>query len=178
MVYLCPDWLEPPENKSFLSRIISIFPKSKLIVEKSEKEVYRRLIGLESAEDYFPEILAKILDEVPNGCKNLGIKPFQPESIDLDISHYGTNHYCHLHSDRELVEHEGRKLTFEYYCFYEPKHFAGGVLKFGNSNTFIEPANNLLVIFPSSAAYEITPVQSNHRNHPKYNRISLNGWIS
>lgn len=177
MVYLCPDWLEPSENKLLLSRIVSIFPKSKLIVEKSENEVLRRLIGLESAEDYFPDILPKILDEVPNACKTLGIKAFQPKSIDINISHYGINDYYHLHSDQQLSEHKPRKLIFEYYCFYEPRQFAGGILKFANSNTFIEPANNLLAIFSSNVAYEITPVRSNHRN-PKYNRITLNGWIS
>ena len=107
--------------------------------------------------------------------------------IEMDVTvHLGGGFYTR-HRDNALEGNRARKLSYVYYFHRQPRPFAGGDLLLYDTDletsrgpaaafTRIEPVHNSLVVFPSDASHEITPVECDTRDFLD-GRFTVNGWV-
>ena len=68
------------------------------------------------------------------------------------LNYYENNDHYKPHTDAAI-------LTCLYWCYKEPKAFAGGDLQLGEDGYTIPLENNRMIIFPSWAVHGVTPVK-------------------
>ena len=107
--------------------------------------------------------------------------------IEMHVTvHLGGGFYKR-HRDNVDEENRSRTLSYVYYFHRQPRRFAGGDLLLYDTDpethratvdafTRIEPRHNSLVVFPSDAYYEITPVECETRDFLD-GRFTVNGWV-
>jgi Rps23 Pro-64 3,4-dihydroxylase Tpa1-like proline 4-hydroxylase len=117
----------------------------------------------------------------------LGIKPFIPEKIEVELAAHGDRAFFKRHTDTVThIGHEGRgRIISSVYYFYSlPKSFSGGVLRLhslaasGEKGTFvdIEPDYDKLVFFPSFFPHEVLPVKCASGEF-LHSRFAINFWV-
>ncbi len=128
---------------------------------------------------------------LPQAFACLGLAPFQPGQIELQVSAYRRHEYYRAHRDTAWPEaaessSDGRVLTFVYYFSRRPQRFRGGALKLHDTNcasgqvgagfSLIAPEANSLLCFPSVALHEVCPLELDS-DDPLDGRFTVNGWI-
>jgi len=131
------------------------------------------------------EIRGKVADLLPVMFDKLGIKPFVPSKIEVELVAHGDGAFFVRHIDT-LTHSEARRriISAVYYFHALPKAFSGGVLRLhslaasGQSCTFadIAPDYDTLVFFPSFFPHEVLPVKC-ARGHFLDSRFAINIWI-
>jgi Rps23 Pro-64 3,4-dihydroxylase Tpa1-like proline 4-hydroxylase len=117
----------------------------------------------------------------------LGVDPIRLQRYELQVTHHGDGAFFKAHNDNGNEINRYRTVSFVYYFHVEPKRFGGGSLLLfdadleaerysSGSFTRIEPTNNSIVFFPSSAPHEVERVAV-ETGEPTDGRFSLNGWI-
>jgi SM-20-related protein len=121
----------------------------------------------------------------------LGHESFPIGHVEAQITASNHGDYFRWHTDN--AEHGndeviGREITFVYFFHREPKQFRGGELRIYDSrwenDTYVPMANyrcvvpeqNQIVVFDSSLAHEITPVECPSRAFAD-SRFTVNGWL-
>ena len=131
------------------------------------------------------EVRAKVVDLLPVMFERLGIKPFIPSKIEVELVAHGDGAFFLRHIDT-LTHREGRRriISAVYYFHALPKAFSGGVLRLhslaasGQQCTFVDiaPDYDTLVFFPSFFPHEVLPVKCASR-HFLDSRFAINFWI-
>lgn len=134
------------------------------------------------------EIEKLILDNFTDFCQKLKIKPFEINSIELQIAAHGDGAFFKQHIDTHTeIENnsKNRVISAVFYFFNEPKRFDGGelvlypfpFLEGSDVPIILAPINNSMVIFPSFGLHEVLPVIAPDIEFKDY-RFAINCWIN
>ena len=131
------------------------------------------------------EVSAKVKDLLPIMFDRLGVKPFIPSKIEMELVAHGDGAFFLRHIDT-LTHPEGsrRIISAVYYFHALPKAFSGGVLRLhspaasGQQCTFVDiaPDYDTLVFFPSFFPHEVLLVKCASRQF-LHSRFAINFWI-
>lgn len=143
------------------------------------------LQDLEPVAEWF---LPRVKELVHERHADIGIAEFPSGKTELQMTQHGEASFFNAHQDTSGTgNYSLRRVTFVYYFFEEPRKFRGGDLLLfdypASSDdkrfryTRIVPANNELLLFPSNALHQVTPVQI-HSCEFFDGRFTLNGWLS
>ncbi|HYC63957.1 MAG TPA: 2OG-Fe(II) oxygenase [Reyranellaceae bacterium] len=135
-------------------------------------------------EWFMPLIEARL----PETLSRLGMAPFTPGELELQLTAYNDGEYYKTHADRDEAGLVKRQLTFVYYFNRTPKAFEGGDLLLYDGDaaanlfsqhhfTRVTPVDNRLIFFPSSAQHEVSMVRCPSRAYED-SRFTLNGWVN
>ena len=129
----------------------------------------------------------KLRSVVPHVRARLRVAALHRFRIDMDVTvHLGGGFYKR-HRDNTEGRDRLRTLSYVYYFHRQPRRFAGGDLLLYDTDpethratvdafTRIEPRHNSLVVFPSDAYHEITPVECETHDFLD-GRFTVNGWV-
>jgi Rps23 Pro-64 3,4-dihydroxylase Tpa1-like proline 4-hydroxylase len=153
-----------------------------------------------------PEISAWFLPEIetalPAVCAALGIAPFEPSKIELQMTLHTGGDFYRAHRDvsgpdEAKSEIDRRCISFVYYMSRQPRPFSGGELRLYDCDadterarpdwadgrhwdehlfSLVEPEDNSIVFFPSPVMHEVCPVDLDS-DDPADGRLTLNGWV-
>lgn len=125
----------------------------------------RNNIDLKGAHPIKGEIRARVAERLGAVAPRLGLEPFTPTAIEVKLRMYRDGDYFRIHHDGGA----GRRVTFVYFLFAEPRPFDGGELAVfdtdpermihGERFTRIVPRNNTLFLFPSRYFHAVLPVR-------------------
>jgi hypothetical protein len=125
---------------------------------------------------------------LPKVVRKLGQDSFRPSRVEMQITASNDGDFFRWHSDNAGETIASREITFVYFFHREPKTFRGGELRIYDSRwengayvptqnyRAIVPQQNQVVLFASSLAHEITPVECPSRAFPD-SRFTVNGWF-
>ena len=138
--------------------------------------------------DVRPWFGPKLRSVLPHIRTRLRMATLHRYRIEMDVTvHLGGEFYKMHRDNSEEGKSRLRKLSYIYYFHRQPRRFAGGDLLLydtdpatsrGTATAFtrIEPLHNSLVVFPSDAYHEITPVECDTRDFLD-GRFTVNGWV-
>jgi hypothetical protein len=125
---------------------------------------------------------------LPKVVRKLGQDSFRPSRVEMQITASNDGDFFRWHCDNAGETIASREITFVYFFHREPKTFRGGELRIYDSRwengayvptqnyRAIVPQQNQVVLFASSLAHEITPVECPSRAFPD-SRFTVNGWF-
>ncbi|HEX4423775.1 MAG TPA: 2OG-Fe(II) oxygenase [Terriglobales bacterium] len=125
---------------------------------------------------------------LPKVIRKLGQDPFRPSRVEMQITASNDGDFFCWHCDNAGEAIASREITFVYFFHREPKAFRGGELRIYDSRwdngayvptqnyRAIVPQQNQVVLFASSLAHEITPVECPSRAFTD-SRFTVNGWF-
>jgi hypothetical protein len=134
-------------------------------------------------------ILKRLEACLPQVLKKLGREPFPISRIEAQVTSSNDGDYFRWHTDNGQDEVSTREITFVYFFHREPRPFGGGELRLYDSQRIkgayvptshyraIVPEQNQMVLFVSSLAHEITPVESPNGRFAD-SRFTVNGWLN
>jgi SM-20-related protein len=149
---------------------------------------HRRSRVLMELGKYRDTIEEKLHAALPNVLPKLASQAFPVRRVEMQITASNHGDYFRWHSDNAHDEIASRQVTFVYFFHREPKQFQGGELRLYDSHfvhgTYVPmrtyrtivPQQNQAVIFLSSLAHEITPVQCRSQQFVD-SRFTVNGWL-
>jgi SM-20-related protein len=163
------------------------FVDSEVTSKDGEERVDRthRLSKKLSLGEFKAEVRSKVADLLPLMFNRLGIKPFDPSKIEVELVAHGDGAFFLRHIDTLThTEARHRIISAVYYFHALPKAFSGGALRLyspaasGQQNTFIDiaPDYDMLVFFPSFFPHEVLPVKC-PRGHFLDSRFAINIWV-
>lgn len=149
---------------------------------------YRRSKVLFDLGPYHQLFVDRLLTFLPHVVSSLGDPGFSVSQVEVQLT--GTNHqeFFRIHTDNDSSEVSGRRLTFVYFFYREPRGFAGGELRIydtqrENGQTtaagpyhVIQPTQNQVVFFPSGCLHEVLPVGAPSGDFAD-SRFTINGWF-
>jgi len=154
--------------------------------EEGEKidETIRVSKRLQCIDGLKSELRPKFKLLLPLMFDKLGIKPFIPSRIEVELVAHGDGAFFARHNDTVFDKGRGRVISAVYYFYALPKAFSGGVLRIhsmgasGQKGTFadIAPDYDTLVFFPSFFPHEVLPVKCPSRQFLD-SRFAINFWI-
>ena len=133
-------------------------------------------------------IVNRLRASFPRILRMLDHAPFTIARAEAQITASNHGDFFRSHSDNAQDEVASREITFVYFFHHEPKRFSGGELRIYDSrwenNSYaptanchtIVPEQNEMVLFNSSLAHEITPVECSTRAFAD-GRFTVNGWL-
>jgi SM-20-related protein len=134
-----------------------------------------------------PVIRQRLIDELPFLFANLGVTPFVPAGVDMELVASNDGAFFKPHIDTFIGDERktsDRLISSVYYFHTEPKAFSGGALRLysfvkpgaESSFTDIQPEQNSLVAFPSWELHEVRPVSCPSKRFSDC-RFSVNLWL-
>lgn len=129
----------------------------------------------------------KLRSVLPHVLARLRMEALHRSRIEMDVTVHLGGEFYGKHRDNAEDGNRPRKLSYVYYFHRQPRPFAGGDLLLYDTDletsrataaafTRIEPLHNSLVVFPSDAYHEITPVECDTRDFLD-GRFTVNGWV-
>ena len=149
---------------------------------------YRRSRILQDLGIHRDVILNRIQAFLPRVFEQLSREPFPVSRVEAQVTASNDGDFFRWHNDNGHGEIATREITFVYFFHREPKHFQGGELRLYDSRwedgmyrpqaTYhtVVPQQNQAVLFLSSLAHEITPVECPSKAFAD-SRFTLNGWL-
>ena len=149
---------------------------------------YRRSRILQELGTHRDVVLNRIQAFLPRIFEQLGHERFPVSRVEAQITASNDGDFFRWHNDNGQGEIATREITFVYFFHREPKQFQGGELRLYDSRwengmyrpqeTYrtIVPQQNQAILFLSSLAHEITPVECPSRAFAD-SRFTLNGWL-
>ncbi len=125
---------------------------------------------------------------LPQVLDKLGISNFPIARVEAQVTASNHGDFFRCHTDNGAEDVASRDVTFVYFFHREPRSFQGGELRIYESRPQrdrltatpkyrdIVPEQNQLVVFPSSLAHEITPVECPGGQFAD-SRFTVNGWL-
>lgn len=138
----------------------------------------RRSRVLDDVGAFEPLFASRLTATLPEACRLLGIEPFQPDRIEMQIAVYDDGGFFGRHRDADPAQLPSRTLTFVYFFFCGARRFRGGELRLYHVGgpTTIVPEQNVLVVFPSRMLHEVLPVDCPSRAFADC-RFTVTGWL-
>jgi len=133
-------------------------------------------------------IVDRLKTSFPRILQKLEHDTFTIAWVEAQITASNHGDFFHWHSDNAQEQVTSREITFVYFFHREPKKFRGGELRIYDSrwenNSYVPTANchtivpeqNQMVLFNSSLAHEITPVECASGAFAD-SRFTVNGWL-
>jgi predicted 2-oxoglutarate/Fe(II)-dependent dioxygenase YbiX len=182
--------------KSFLP--LQVVSDTLEYMHKNQAEFTPALVGQADGQSYAPQIRnnqdlkgkhpikeiirCQIRENLQPVCQRLGMSLFKPSMIEVKLRIYRQGEYFRIHNDSG----RGRKISFVYFLFPQPKRFTGGDLvvfdtdpeasTYTDDFTRIVPQNNTLCLFPSHYFHAALPVKTQDSNFLSA-RFAINGHI-
>ena len=152
--------------------------------ERTTDPAIRVSLGTRDLGPFKPILKSKILDLVPDLIAKLRTLPVDTPKLELQLVAHNEGAFYKRHIDTQTASERRniRLLSGVYYFHGEPKAFSGGALRLfaiggdGENYVDIEPAYNSLLVFPSWAAHEVTPVSCPSQRFVD-SRFAINCWI-
>ena len=149
---------------------------------------YRRSRALFDLGSFHELFSRRLLTFLPYVVSRLGDPGFAVSQMEVQLT--GTNHqeFFRMHTDNDSVDVSGRRITFVYFFFREPRGFDGGELRIYDTHRensaavaegpyhTIQPAQNQVVFFNSSTLHEVMPVNCPSGDFAD-SRFTVNGWF-
>ena len=138
----------------------------------------------------FAEILEeRVLALVPSLIQDLGLTPFTPTDVEVQLAVHGDGGFYRRHIDlftgklRRESERLDRLISLVYYFHNEPKGFSGGNLRLYPDHVNptaaaidVAPEQDTLVAFSSWMPHEVLPVTCPSKQF-RDSRFSINCWV-
>ena len=149
------------------------------------RRVSRKLLNICELKS---ELCPKLEDLLPVIFDKIGIKPFIPSQIEVELVAHGDGAFFARHEDTHTgLDQKGRgsrAISAVYYFHALPKAFSGGVLRLhslaasGQEGTFadISPDRDTLVFFPSFFPHEVLHVKCTSEQFLD-SRFAINLWV-
>jgi SM-20-related protein len=149
---------------------------------------YRRSRVLMNLGDHQAVVVNRLQSCWPSILSRLDRAAFVASQVEAQITASNDGDFFHWHSDNGHEINAPREITFVYFFHREPKNFRGGELRIYDSRReggsyvpmenyrTIVPQQNQIVLFPSSLAHEITPVECSSKAFAD-SRFTVNGWF-
>ena len=132
----------------------------------------------------------RVLALVPGLIKQLGLTPFTPSGVQIEIAAHGDGAFYRRHidlfTDTNRNEAADRLISLVYYFHSEPKSFSGGALRLypipgvasrpDEPSIDVVPEQDLAVAFSSWVPHEILPV-SCPSGQFSASRFAINCWV-
>ncbi|MEQ8968537.1 MAG: 2OG-Fe(II) oxygenase [Azospirillaceae bacterium] len=142
------------------------------------------------AEGAAREVGLEVVRRLPDLLPRLAVPGFEPGRVEVQVTLHTDGDFFRVHQDRPLDPDPsiaGRRVSFVYYMARRPRVFDGGWLRLydtcAGSGTWrperwtaIAPEDNRLIVFPSDAFHEVTPIHT-PTDDPRDGRLTVNGWI-
>jgi SM-20-related protein len=142
----------------------------------SGDQQHRRSLVYYNARAVAPGFDRTVTTCLPYVAYQLGMESFAPRRVELQLTASRDGDYFLPHRDAGRGgKRAGRRITFVYYFFKEPRAFVGGELKFSRGPVY-RPQNNAIVFFGSSQGHSVERVTIPHDSF-EHARFTLNGWI-
>jgi len=158
--------------------------------ERERVDRTRRVSKKLSLGDLKSEVRAKVQEILPVMFHRLGIKPFIPNRIEVELVAHGDGAFFKQHIDtvthQDGVEGGSHRIISAVYYFHTlPKAFSGGMLRLhslaasGQQSTFVDiaPDYDTLVFFPSFFPHEVLPVKCPSGQFLD-SRFAINIWVN
>ncbi len=131
--------------------------------------------------------LAPIVAKAREAVTAFAMPDFPFDSMEMQFTAHNDGDFYRAHRDYGEDGLEHRRLTFVYYFNRQPRAFTGGALALFDSlsdgsafeaqaYSLVEPADNMLILFPSSFWHEVQRVNCASGAYAD-SRFTLNGWI-
>ena len=149
---------------------------------RSSRSIKKRDLGA-----LVPVVQAHVLDVLARSWAALGVAPFEPGRIEMQLTAHLDGGFYKAHRDRgDVPPYASRAVTYLYYFAREPRRFEGGDLllldtdleadTFGAAYTRVRHVDDRLVLFPSPFYHQVTSVTSETGDlHDA--RFAINGWV-
>jgi 2OG-Fe(II) oxygenase superfamily len=133
-------------------------------------------------------LLNRLQGCLPRAVRKLGQDAFRASRFEMQVTASNDGDFFRWHCDNAGETIASREITFVYFFHREPKKFRGGELRIYDSRwenglyvptqnyRAIVPQQNQVVLFASSLAHEITPVDCPSRTFAD-SRFTANGWF-
>jgi predicted 2-oxoglutarate/Fe(II)-dependent dioxygenase YbiX len=127
-----------------------------------------------------------IVRRLPQVFAGLGMEPFEPALIELELSAHRDGDFFRPHVDTFVrkQDDEGetdRVVTAVYYFYAQPRGFIGGefaIHPFGDGEpVVVEPKDNRLLAIPAFAIHEVRPILC-PGNVFRSARFAVNVWLN
>jgi Rps23 Pro-64 3,4-dihydroxylase Tpa1-like proline 4-hydroxylase len=149
---------------------------------------YRRSRILQDLGPHRDVVLNRIQAVLPRVFEQLNHEPFPVARAEAQVTASNDGDFFRWHNDNGHGEIASREITFVYFFHREPKQFQGGELRLYDSRwedgmyrpqatcRTVVPQQNQAILFLSSLAHEITPVECPSKAFAD-SRFTLNGWL-
>ncbi len=178
------NFLDKKINRRLYKYTLSIEDKfnAAIVLDYSKEEEdpdYRKakVVYDHDFKEFYKIIAAKILDKFPDVCRSLDVREYPVDEVEVHLTAHNDGDYFKKHSDSGSRETNNRVITFVYYFNCVPKKFKHGELVLlEKKKTVIDPRNNKIIFFHSSAEHEVKRIICPSRKFA-HSRFTLNGWI-
>lgn len=144
---------------------------------------------LDDLGPFAPLLEQRVLALVPGLIKDLGLTPFTPADVELQLAVHGDGGFYRRHIDlftdklRQESRGADRLISLVYYFNHEPPGFSGGHLRLypDHQNPAagaidVAPEQDTLVAFSSWMPHEVLPVACPSKQF-RDSRFSINCWV-
>lgn len=192
-----PDFLNDAEMaraRDFALANAHVFANATVSVEEDKARHggadyrYRRARILYDIAPIMPMVAEKLERLLPTIWSRLALKPIPMRRLEYQMTAHGDGDFFASHTDNGLPDIAHRLISYVYYFHHEPKRFTGGHLRlfktvFANGANMpgapvadIDPPRNGLIVFPSYAHHEVTPIKCSS-SALEDQRLTINGWF-
>ena len=187
--------LRSPFDSDFADRLLAHalenerhFMPSEIYSEETGQVVDRasrqslRLVDFDPLQQEMRTRLAALL---PTLLPEIGVKPFEPGEIEIEMVAHGDGARFASHIDMRLGgAPTPRLVTAVYYFHREPRGFEGGAIRFhsvmargdGPRHRDLMPEHDSLVVFPAWLPHEVMPVACPSGRFAD-SRFAVNAWF-
>jgi Rps23 Pro-64 3,4-dihydroxylase Tpa1-like proline 4-hydroxylase len=149
---------------------------------------YRRSKVLFDLGPFHQLFVDRLLAFLPHVVSRLGDPGFGVSQVEVQLTGTNNQEFFRIHTDNDSAEVSGRRLTFVYFFYREPRGFAGGELRIydtlredGQARAagpyrVVYPLQNQVVFFPSGCLHEVLPVGAPSGDFAD-SRFTVNGWF-
>jgi len=146
-----------------------------------ERQSWSCAAGLGEFKQPFRAAISAMLPEM---FHTLGIEPFEPGKIEVEMSAHRDGDYFQPHRDSFHGQNRDaggdRVITAVYYFHAQPKGFTGGefaIYPFGEGDPLlVEARDNRLLAIPAFALHEVKPIRCEDDAF-RSARFAINAWV-
>ncbi len=144
----------------------------------------RRAAVATSVDEMFGLFEDKLRAVLPHARRETSVGYFALGKLERQITAHGDGDFFSAHNDLgdPWSESASRRLSYVYYFHEHPREFKGGELRLfdrgGDTFQVVEPVDNSIVFFPSTALHEVCPIRvPGDPTSPGATRFTMNGWF-
>jgi SM-20-related protein len=149
---------------------------------------YRRSKAIFDLGPFHHLFVNRLLTFLPHVVSRLGDPGFGVSQMEVQLTGTNNQEFFRMHTDNDSGEVSGRRLTFVYFFYREPRGFDGGELRIFDTHRengaatavgpyhVIYPMQNQVVFFNSSCLHEVMPVGCSSGDFAD-SRFTVNGWF-
>jgi hypothetical protein len=189
-----PDFLPAAVHERVLSMAkdaIGQFAPSEVYADGHGRlDTSQRISAILRNDDEFRALFMPYVEAVVDDTSlwtRLGVSRSGKGHKELQVTCSGAGAFFRAHTDSGKERFSSRRLTFVYYFNFQPRRFTGGDLRVYdglsgkdgfsvNHYSLVEPQDNSIVLFPSTAVHEVTRVECETENLLD-GRFTINGWF-